>query len=193
MNVVSEEHSTLQFSQNTHPLYHKRGDWRLRMPGALFRCEVRVPGQPARRGAVRYVGEHVHFFVTNIHTISLLGGSKCIFSTNSRSSGQPKINAKTLFFYPPSLSPVIFATAKWWHLYCFAILGSTSIVIHSVKQHLLRNQPGSDAATSRDFLRERLQRAFTCANQLHWTAQKARMHYEQATQHDLKFQQKSSL
>ena len=59
----------------------------------------------------------------------------------------------------------------WWHLYCFAILGSTSIVTHSVKQHLLRNRPGSDAATSRDFLHESLQRAFTCANQLHWTAQ----------------------
>ena len=25
---------------------------------------------------------------------------------------------------------------QWWHLYCFAILGSTSIVIHSVKQRL---------------------------------------------------------
>ena len=56
---------------------------------------------------------------------------------------------------------------QWWHLYCFAILHSTSIVIHSVKQCLLRNRPGSDAATSCDFLHERLQRAFTCANQLH--------------------------
>ena len=29
-------------------------------------------------------------------------------------------------------------------MYCFTILGSASIVIHSVKQHLLRNRPGSD-------------------------------------------------
>ena len=66
------------------------------------------------------------------------------------------------------LSPVIFLQLQqWWHLYCFAILGSASIVIHSVKQRLLRNRPGSDAATSRDFLRKRLQRAFTRANQLH--------------------------
>ena len=73
------------------------------------------------------------------------------------------------------LSLVIFTTAtlrqQWWHLYCFAILGSASVVIHSVKQHLLRNQPRSDAATSCDFLHERFQRAFTYANQLHWTAQ----------------------
>ena len=61
---------------------------------------------------------------------------------------------------------------QWWHLYCFTFLGSTSIVIHSMKQRLLRNQPGSDAATSRDFLRERLQRAVTPANQLHWTTHK---------------------
>ena len=40
-----------------------------------------------------------------------------------------------------------------------------------MKQRLLRNQSGSDAATSRDFLRERLQKAFTHANQLQWTAQ----------------------
>ena len=71
----------------------------------------------------------------------------------------------------------IFFTNSWsfgqqhcWHLYCFATLGSTSIVIHSVKQRLLRNRPRSDAVTSHYFLRERLQRAFTCANQLHWTA-----------------------
>ena len=49
------------------------------------------------------------------------------------------------------------------------------MVTHSVKQHLLRNRPGSDAATSRDFLRERLQKAFTRANQLHGTAQYLRI------------------
>ena len=79
-----------------------------------------------------------------------------------------KIDAKTLFS-PPSI-PFLWSFLQlqhWWHLYCFTILGSTSIVIHSVKQCLHRNRSGSDAATSCDFLRERLQRAFTCANQLH--------------------------
>ena len=40
-----------------------------------------------------------------------------------------------------------------------------------MKLSLLRNRSGSDAATSHDFLRKRLQRAFTRANQLYWTAQ----------------------
>ena len=39
---------------------------------------------------------------------------------------------------------------QYWHLYCFAILGSTSAVIHSVNQRLLRNWPGSG---SRDLSR----------------------------------------
>ena len=89
------------------------------------------------------------------------------FSTNSRSSDLPKNDAKTLFSTLHPLSTVILQLQQWWHLYCFAILGSTSTVIHSVKQRLLRNRPGSDAATSRDFMRDRLQRAFTRANQLH--------------------------
>ena len=72
-------------------------------------------------------------------------------------------------FHP--LSPVILQLQQWWHLCCFTILGSTSIVIHSVKQCLLRNRPGSDVATPRDFLGKRLQWAFTHANQLHWTVQ----------------------
>ena len=37
---------------------------------------------------------------------------------------------------------------KFCRLYCFAVLGSTSKFIHSLKQRLLRNRPGSDAATS---------------------------------------------
>ena len=90
------------------------------------------------------------------------------FLTNLRSSGQPKNYAKTLFSHPPSPFPGIFLQLQqWWHLYCFAILGSASIIIHSMKQRLLTNWPGSDAATSRDFLRERLQRAFTRAKGIH--------------------------
>ena len=68
------------------------------------------------------------------------------------------------FFSPSFPFPRYFLQLQqWWLLYCFAILGSISIVIHSVKQRLLRNRPGSDAATSRDFLRERLlvQTSFT--------------------------------
>ena len=83
-----------------------------------------------------------------------------------------KKRRKDIFSHPPSTFPSNFVQLQqWWHLYCFAILSSTCMVTHSVKQRLLRNRPGSDAATSRDFLRERLQRAFTCANQLHWTTQ----------------------
>ena len=98
---------------------------------------------------------------------------KCNFNTNSWSSGQQKKrDAKTLFFHLPfPFHSIFLQMQQYWHLYCFAILGSTSTVIYSVKQCLLRNQPKSDATTSHDFLRERLQRAFTCANQLHWTAQ----------------------
>ena len=53
-------------------------------------------------------------------------------------------------FFPPSIPfPWYFLQLQqYWHLYCFAILGSTFTVIHSVKQCLLRNQPGCDAATS---------------------------------------------
>ena len=89
-------------------------------------------------------------------------------STKSRSSCQQKKTTRRQLF--SSLHPLFryfLHLQQWWHLYCFAILGSASIVINSVKQHLLRNQPGSDAATSHDFLRERLLRALTRANQLH--------------------------
>ena len=94
----------------------------------------------------------------------LYDAPKRIFSTNSRSSGQPKSDAKTQDFHPPSpLHGNFLQPQQYWHLYGFAILGSTSTVIHSVKQRLLRNRPRKCAATSRDFLRERLQSAFTLA------------------------------
>ena len=93
---------------------------------------------------------------------------KRIFSTKSRSSGQrPKNDAKALFSHPPSPFPGNFCNCSsplavllqqslgcylQRYLYCFAMLGSTSIVTHSVKQRLLRNRPGSalrPLATSR--------------------------------------------
>ena len=65
-------------------------------------------------------------------------------STNSRSSGQPKNDAMTLFFHPPSPFHSIFLQLQqYWYLYCFAILGSAATVTHSVKKRLLRNWPGS--------------------------------------------------
>ena len=67
------------------------------------------------------------------------------------------------------LSLVIFATAT---VVAFILLRNSRFNFHCyTQQHLLRNLPRSDAATTRNFLRERLQRAFTRANQLHWTAQ----------------------
>ena len=82
--------------------------------------------------------------ISNNLLLVLHDAPKRIFSTNSRSSCQPKIDAKTLFFPPSIPFPRLFLQLQqYWHLYCFAILGSTSIVIHSVKQRLLRNRPGS--------------------------------------------------
>ena len=65
-------------------------------------------------------------------------------------------------FFPTfhTLSPVIFATAT---VVAFVLFRNSRFK----KQRLFRNRPGSDAATSCDVLCERLQRALTCANQLH--------------------------
>ena len=105
-----------------------------------------------------------HFF--SLYELAIFWAEK------DRKKDKEKKDAKTFFVHAPSPFPGnCLQLLQWWHLHCFAILGSTFILIHSVKQRLLRNRPGSDAATSRDFLRERLQRAFTRANQLHWTAQ----------------------
>ena len=69
---------------------------------------------------------------------------KCIFSMNSRSSGQPKNDAKTLFFHPPSPFHGNFRNCNSIGI-CTALQFqvSTSMVINSVKQRLLRNWPGS--------------------------------------------------
>ena len=65
---------------------------------------------------------------------------KHIFSTNSRSPGQPKKDARTLFSTLHPLSLVIFATAT---VLAFVLLRDSFIVIHTVKQRLFRNRPGS--------------------------------------------------
>ena len=66
-----------------------------------------------------------------------------------------------------SLSPVIFATTT---VVAFVLPRNSRFNFHCCTQcetSLLRNWPRSDAATSRDFMHKRLQRAFTRANQLH--------------------------
>ena len=89
------------------------------------------------------------------------------FPTNLQSSGQPKNDAKTLFSPPSVLYPRLFLQLQqWWHLYWFAVLGSTSIVIHSVKQRLLEIGPKvtlRPLATScaKDYKGPSLQTSFT--------------------------------
>ena len=89
------------------------------------------------------------------------------FSTNSRSSGQPKNDAKTLFFHPPSLSMVIFATAT---VLAFVLLRDSRCYTEH-EETPIQKSARKCAATSRDFLHERLQSVFTLANQLRWIAQ----------------------
>ena len=84
-------------------------------------------------------------------------------STNSRSSGQPKNDAKTLF---SPLSTVIFATVT---VLAFVLLRDSRFNFHCYTQREATPTQKSArkcVATSRDFLRERLQSAFTLANQL---------------------------
>ena len=82
--------------------------------------------------------------ISNNLFLVLQDAPKRFFSTNSRSSDQPNNNTKILFSHPPFPIHGNFCNCNSiWHLYCFAILGSTSTVTHSVKQRLLRNRPGS--------------------------------------------------
>ena len=106
--------------------------------------------------------------ISNNLLLLLWDAPKRIFSTNSRSSGQPKNDAKTLFF--PTLHPlstVIFATAT---VLAFVLLRDSRFNFHCYTQKSARKC----AATSRDFLRESLQSTFTLANQICWIAQQTR-------------------
>ena len=110
--------------------------------------------------------------ICNNLLLVLQDAPKRFFSTNSRSSVQPKIDAKTIFFFTlHPLSTVIFATAT---VLAFVLLRDSRFSFHFYTQREATPTQKSArkcAATSRDFLRERLQSAFTLANQLRWIAQ----------------------
>ena len=105
--------------------------------------------------------------ISNNLLLVLQDAAKRIFSTNSRSSGQQKNDAKTLFFLSTlhPLSTVNFAAAT---VLAFVLLRDSRFNFHCYTQHEATPTPKSArkcAATSRDFSRERLQSAFTLANQ----------------------------
>ena len=82
--------------------------------------------------------------ISNNLLLVLQDAPKRIFSMNLRSTGQPKNDAKTLFSHPPSDFHGNFCNCNSIGICtAFVILGSTSTVIHSMKQRLLRNRPGS--------------------------------------------------
>ena len=87
-------------------------------------------------------------------------------------SDQPKNN--TFFFSILHHLSTIFpanTTVLAFVLLCNSRLNKTSIFIHSMKQCLLRNQPGSGSCDISGLLSKWLWRVFTHANQFHWTAQ----------------------
>ena len=94
---------------------------------------------------------------------------------NLRSSGQPKIDVKTLFSILHHLSPVIFAnnsgiiTASQFYVQLPLLYTEWTKAYSEIG-------PEVAAATFHDFLRERSRRAFTLANQLCWTAQCVWLH-----------------
>ena len=89
-------------------------------------------------------------------------------------------------FHPPSLSQVIFATAT---VVAFVLFCNSRFKFHCYIQRETTPTQKSSRKWRCDFLREKLQRAFNRANQLHWTAQcipfrrskKADNHGNQAT------------
>ena len=93
------------------------------------------------------------------------------FSTNSRSSGQPKNDERHFLPTLHPLSTVIFATAT---VLAFVLLRNSNFNFHCYTQRVATPTQKSArkyAATSRDFFAERLQSAFTLANQLRCIAQ----------------------
>ena len=83
----------------------------------------------------------------------------------------PKTTQRHFLFTLHPLSTVIFATAT---VLAFVLLRNSNFNFHRYTQREATPTQKSAqkcAATSRDFFRERLQSAFTLANQLRWIAQ----------------------
>ena len=92
---------------------------------------------------------------------------------NSQSSGQRKSDAETFYFHPPSPFHGIFCNCNSIDI-CIVLLRSSSFNFHCYTQREatpIQKSARKCAATSCDFFAERLQSAFTLANQLHWIAQ----------------------
>ena len=106
--------------------------------------------------------------ISNNLLLVLQDAPKRIFSTNSRSCAQPKNDAKTLFptIHRGCYSTVFFSTAT---VLAFVLLRDSRFNFHCHTQREAtptRKSARKCAATSRDFLRERLQSAFTLANRV---------------------------
>ena len=109
--------------------------------------------------------------ISNNLLLVLQDAPKRIFSTNSRSSGQPVNDAKTLFSTLHPLSMVIFATAT---VLAFVLHRNSrfNFLCYTQREATPTQKSAQKCAvTSRDVLRERLQSAFTLANQLRQIAQ----------------------
>ena len=91
--------------------------------------------------------------ISNNLLLVLEDAPKHIFSPNSRSSGQPKNDAKTLFSTLHPLSMVIFATAT---VLAFVLLRDSMFNFHCYTQHeatLTQKSAQKCLATTPDFLR----------------------------------------
>ena len=153
----------------------------LRNSNFNFHCYTQREATPTQKSARKCAATSRDFFrerlqsaftlVNQLRWIAQQDAPKRIFSANSRSSGQPKNDTKTLFSTLHPLFTVIFTTAV---VLAFVLLRDSRFNFHCYTQHEATPTQKSArkcAATSRDFFRERLQSAFTLANQLRWIAQ----------------------
>ena len=91
---------------------------------------------------------------------------------NSQSSDQPKNEVKTLFFFSPLPFPCKFCKCNSSGIFTALQFLVLLPLIYTVWPNAYSEVSLEvAAATFRDFLRKRLWRAFTLANQLGWTAQ----------------------